>query len=240
MERHRCKVCFRNFGDGRALGGHMRSHSMNSSKQVEETHSCSSSRGEVVENREDGETAPSSKIRAREITNYEERSPLSSVSDTATEEDVARCLMMLSRDRWERRNENDDDDDDDEEDSGHLRKAKGLRWIRGKYKCEKCNKLFKSYQALGGHRASYNKKIKTDVAARFSSGPAAAAAAAAAVEEKVHECPFCDRVFASGQALGGHKRSHFRGASSVRIISRIGENLDIDLNLPAPVDDGEQ
>nr|GMD85538.1 zinc finger protein ZAT4-like [Ipomoea batatas] len=30
-----------------------------------------------------------------------------------------------------------------------------------------------------------------------------------AKKAKGHECPFCQRVFKSGQALGGHKRSHF-------------------------------
>lgn len=228
----------------------MRSHTINFSKQVEEIdqlqqqsiHSCSSSQGEVLENRQDSETTSSrSKNRARkppffcsnkssskfgEITN-EERSALSSVSDTTTEEDVAHCLMMLSRDRWERRN------DDDYEDSGRLViKLKRAKVVRGKYRCETCNKLFKSYQALGGHRASY-KKIKADVAARLPRRDGGAA------EEKVHQCPFCDRVFASGQALGGHKRSHFMGASNFRTVSRIGEKLDIDLNLPAPVDDGD-
>uniref|UniRef100_A0A803L7U8 C2H2-type domain-containing protein n=1 Tax=Chenopodium quinoa TaxID=63459 RepID=A0A803L7U8_CHEQI len=29
---------------------------------------------------------------------------------------------------------------------------------------------------------------------------------------KGHKCPYCPRVFKSGQALGGHKRSHMMGA----------------------------
>ncbi|XP_060186544.1 uncharacterized protein LOC132615965 [Lycium barbarum] len=58
---------------------------------------------------------------------------------------------------------------------------------------------------------------------------------------KGHECPFCNRMFKSGQALGGHKRSHFlvgsqenhNQASTVK-----GEFADLlDLNLPAPVED---
>ncbi|MCD9643252.1 hypothetical protein HAX54_030550 [Datura stramonium] len=58
---------------------------------------------------------------------------------------------------------------------------------------------------------------------------------------KGHECPFCNRMFKSGQALGGHKRSHFlvgsqenhNQASAVK-----GEFADLlDLNLPAPVED---
>lgn len=189
----------------------------------------------------------SSEIRVKKSPEFgeinEEQSPLSSVSDTTTEEDVAHCLMMLSRDQWERENESDRDGGDDSEDSsaGHVVKVmKRANKVGGKYKCETCNKLFKSYQALGGHRASY-KKIKADVAARPSRSGGRETAAVA--EEKVHECPFCHRVFASGQALGGHKRSHFMGASNVstfkNVVSRNVENLDIDLNLPAPVDDDD-
>ncbi|CAN0896446.1 Zinc finger protein ZAT1 [Linum grandiflorum] len=60
---------------------------------------------------------------------------------------------------------------------------------------------------------------------------------------KTHECPFCAKVFKSGQALGGHKRSHFIGASdhhdgnaTVVIKSSASAGM-IDLNLPAPVDE---
>ncbi|CAI0463051.1 unnamed protein product [Linum tenue] len=61
--------------------------------------------------------------------------------------------------------------------------------------------------------------------------------AAAAKKVKTHECPFCSKVFKSGQALGGHKRSHFVGAAddaTVVIKQQVGL---IDLNLPAPVEE---
>ncbi|CAL1360267.1 unnamed protein product [Linum trigynum] len=61
--------------------------------------------------------------------------------------------------------------------------------------------------------------------------------AAAAKKVKTHECPFCSKVFRSGQALGGHKRSHFVGAAddaTVVIKQQVGL---IDLNLPAPVEE---
>lgn len=58
---------------------------------------------------------------------------------------------------------------------------------------------------------------------------------------KGHECPFCFRVFKSGQALGGHKRSHFVGGGDENRPVIIKQNLDnmpvIDLNLPAPIDE---
>ncbi|KAI9111602.1 hypothetical protein K1719_017292 [Acacia pycnantha] len=59
-----------------------------------------------------------------------------------------------------------------------------------------------------------------------------------------HECPICYKNFKSGQALGGHKRSHFIGGSeednTVVVIKQDNPPVVpclIDLNLPAPVDD---
>lgn len=58
---------------------------------------------------------------------------------------------------------------------------------------------------------------------------------------KGHECPICFRVFRSGQALGGHKRSHFIGGAEERTLV-IKQELPefhglIDLNLPAPIEE---
>ncbi|KAK7317948.1 hypothetical protein RJT34_02594 [Clitoria ternatea] len=57
---------------------------------------------------------------------------------------------------------------------------------------------------------------------------------------KEHECPICFRIFKSGQALGGHKRSHFIGRSveNSLVIKHVTSVVPclIDLNLPAPVD----
>ncbi|XP_051122462.1 zinc finger protein ZAT1-like [Andrographis paniculata] len=49
--------------------------------------------------------------------------------------------------------------------------------------------------------------------------------------EHEHVCPVCNKVFKNGQALGGHKRSHFVGHNNPS--PRIGRDL-LDLNLPAP------
>ncbi|KAL2344620.1 hypothetical protein Fmac_005905 [Flemingia macrophylla] len=58
---------------------------------------------------------------------------------------------------------------------------------------------------------------------------------------KDHECPICFRIFKSGQALGGHKRSHFIGGSEentlvIKQAAPVAPCL-LDLNLPAPVDE---
>uniref|UniRef100_A0ACD5ULN8 Uncharacterized protein n=1 Tax=Avena sativa TaxID=4498 RepID=A0ACD5ULN8_AVESA len=112
---------------------------------------------------------------------------------------------------------------------------------RTRYECPGCGRVFSSYQALGGHRASH-KRINTSCSApkavvaaipapepsadtytSFSTlspsaspdsvavGIGAPKNSTAAASAEKFECPVCLRVFGSGQALGGHKRSHMTG-----------------------------
>ncbi|XP_027335415.1 zinc finger protein ZAT9-like [Abrus precatorius] len=362
MEKHKCKLCFRSFSNGRALGGHMRSHMMNltlakpeeeSSRTVqlsfeaESASSSSSSEDEqgnndddkglcyglrenpkrsirlvdpefsfaaadtgcvILQDREsETESSKNNPTRRRSKrawklgvfdskyhhhhhnkkqggdveheailkkkvkfckdskTSWVDHEPASSVSDATTEEDVAVCLMMLSRDKWKRQKdqlmedqfeeeeeEEEEDDDEEEEDddersleesdeSQEMMKLCKNR-VQGRYKCETCNKVFRSYQALGGHRASH-KKIKVNLSvdddeAEVERGKKGGTCA---VEKKIHECPVCFRVFASGQALGGHKRTHVTGSANTTVLpisTKLGNSF-IDLNLPAPIDDDD-
>ncbi|XP_021814365.1 zinc finger protein ZAT4 [Prunus avium] len=161
-----------------------------------------------------------------------EPEPVSSVSDTSPEEDVAMCLMMLSRDVWMRRTNDQQQADQSDQDQEHgkqaVEKLEGikLKRVRGKNRCEKCSKLFRSYQAMCGH-----KKIcfrNEDEAINNAGG------------EKLFECPFCCKIFGSGQALGGHKRSHLSGSSRSMAAGKteVRESF-IDLNLPAPQEEDD-
>lgn len=100
------------------------------------------------------------------------------------EDDVALCLIMLSRDVWRK----------DPEDS-----SKKI------FRCEKCYKVFKSSQGLGSHKATHLRKIKNP----FQEKEIAVVGGG----DQVHECALCPRIFKSAQALGGHKRSHFPSSS---------------------------
>ncbi|KAL6537842.1 hypothetical protein OROMI_025485 [Orobanche minor] len=126
---------------------------------------------------------------------------------------------------------------------------------KSKYECYNCKRTFKSYQALGGHRPCHKRTSafyepayesgensldeSTDYDKKKPSGKKIKAS-----KNKGHVCPFCDRVFKNGQALGGHKRSHFIGAGRVEnynqshVVKMDGRDL-LDLNLPAPEDDGD-
>ncbi|KAJ0259197.1 Zinc finger protein ZAT4 [Hirschfeldia incana] len=154
----------------------------------------------------------------------------SSASDTTTEEDLAFCLIMLSRDKWKQTVVEEEDESD------HECKNRGGR---GRFKCETCGKAFKSYQALGGHRASH-KKNKTFTKTEQEKTEYSVNGVS---EKKIHQCPICFRVFTSGQALGGHKRSHgINNIVSGRVLSvnhiEVKDRM-IDLNLPAPNEDLE-
>lgn len=138
---------------------------------------------------------------------------------------------------------------------------------KSKYECFNCKKIFKSYQALGGHRPCH-KRTNTFYESRYDSSDNSmddstdyqttgkliesssnkkynAKNSSFYAEKKVkpknskgHVCPFCNRVFKNGQALGGHKRSHFisgheETSNRTAVVKPQPPNL-LDLNLPAP------
>lgn len=78
------------------------------------------------------------------------------------------------------------------------------------FKCQRCGKMFRSYQALCGHKAY----CKSDNDGDFK-------------DQKPFQCPYCNREFKTAQALGGHKRVHFSSANEFRSVS-------VDLNFPDP------
>ncbi|KAD4983129.1 hypothetical protein E3N88_19800 [Mikania micrantha] len=121
---------------------------------------------------------------------------------------------------------------------------------RNKYECLTCNKIFTSFQGLGGHRPCLKKKY---VGSRNDSGENSLEGEYAHTRKpkfdkkikvkktKGHECPICFRMFKSGQALGGHKRSHFINGSMDHYAAMEHGAPScsdmIDLNLPAPEED---
>ncbi|GAA0184055.1 hypothetical protein LIER_31366 [Lithospermum erythrorhizon] len=133
---------------------------------------------------------------------------------------------------------------------------------KNSFECISCNRRFHSFQALGGHRASH-RRIKGCFTSKIDSSekstetdlsPNQTAESSKVIKcikekfekdhesrksTKVHECPICFKVFPSGQALGGHKRSHLitdakNNQSSVIQKSPKEERDFLDLNLPPP------
>lgn len=120
----------------------------------------------------------------------------------------------------------------------------GLKEESGKtYSCKTCSKKFMSFQALGGHRASCHNKLK--FLQGHTGGFDHEIVASSSAKDKLHICPICDRAFTSGQALGGHKRTHTTPSSSIShttvarphsssICTKSEQQLD--LNMPAPLE----
>lgn len=195
-----------------------------------------------------------------------ELEPVSSVSDTSPEEDLALCLIMLSRDVWS--------SSTTFSDNSEVLKLSQTHNTKFKFRCEICNRVFASSQALGSHRTSHtNKKIKMNFSPTENNNNNHEVESKQQqqqfiksnnngviknAEKKVHECPFCGKVFGSGQALGGHKRSHLMSSSTTTTntttpsssskpgdslvdsnSAKIQEALMIDLNLPAPMEEEE-
>uniref|UniRef100_A0A7N1A6A6 C2H2-type domain-containing protein n=1 Tax=Kalanchoe fedtschenkoi TaxID=63787 RepID=A0A7N1A6A6_KALFE len=122
-------------------------------------------------------------------------------------EDAARCLMKLSKDKWpenderlhgnhfpyfvETHSEDDTLSDEEEDEEGDL--SEPVEEIFGR-RCQMCKKVFKNYQALGGHMRNHRRPP--------------VARPVPVVEKRVFQCEICLKVFGSGQALGGHKKVH--------------------------------
>lgn len=134
------------------------------------------------------------------------------------------------------------------------------------YECKTCSRVFPSFQALGGHRASHKKprsmadhdqKIKPSAGfvgsdanedgdeRQFGKGSAPLSIHVAshrglhqANKPKIHECNICGSEFTSGQALGGHMRRH-RSAPSTTATSVDAIALP-DLPLPPAIASNEK
>ncbi|XP_054823310.1 zinc finger protein ZAT1-like [Prosopis cineraria] len=154
------------------------------------------------------------KVRSNLTESPTEPEPVSSVSDTSPDEDVAMCLMLLSRDRWMRSVVEQD----------QVERSKGPEEIKLKRKHQSDNtkKTSRSSRALDTRNSTY---FPEEAEAKIAGN------------DKIFECPFCYKVFGSGQALGGHKRSHLLPSSSSTAIR--SAKCSIDLNLPAPAEEDE-
>ncbi|KAJ0980190.1 hypothetical protein J5N97_008445 [Dioscorea zingiberensis] len=116
---------------------------------------------------------------------------------------------------------------------------------KAKYGCSTCKKSFQSYQALGGHRAAHKRYPGGCLGLRIDDNRIENTNSDASMElvnpkkGKSHECLICGKCFSSGQALGGHKRSHLVASGADGCVADQNPVIPdlLDLNLPAPVDE---
>ncbi|XP_019187350.1 PREDICTED: zinc finger protein ZAT5-like [Ipomoea nil] len=128
------------------------------------------------------------------------------------EEDMANCLILLAQGRH------------DQEPPSPLVAPAANKEV---YECKTCNRVFPSFQALGGHRASH-KKLKatssssaipspenqesyedvTTLSLQIPGRVLPPPSPMLSNKNRMHECSICGAEFTSGQALGGHMRRH--------------------------------
>ncbi|GKV24192.1 hypothetical protein SLEP1_g33831 [Rubroshorea leprosula] len=185
-------------------------------------------------------------------------SQMHNVEALMTEEDheVAACLLMLA---------NGVNASDLSECGTISQHGLGENWVLGgnsgvncRFECSSCKKVFGSHQALGGHRASH-KNVKGCFAIARSDGGEFDQDQSGGDDDGLtkenmeennkmlmvlgHKCSICFRVFSSGQALGGHKRCHWEKVDEASLNQGLNllaakEGFGLDLNLPAPVEEG--
>ncbi|KAF5750969.1 Zinc finger protein ZAT11 [Tripterygium wilfordii] len=101
------------------------------------------------------------------------------------------------------------------------------------FQCKTCNRKFSSFQALGGHRASHNKKRPGLMGLE---PPNKKVVVVVESMNKMHGCSVCGRKFGNGQALGGHMRKHNRSTPTLTHHHQssfipIPTSFSLDLNL---------
>ncbi|KAH0465764.1 hypothetical protein IEQ34_005867 [Dendrobium chrysotoxum] len=171
-ERIRCSECSMSFLSPKALFGHLRIH--------------------------------------RKCTNVARKASLLPLRQAKLSEDfIAACILMeMKRSKLEA-------DIDDA-------KRSKLRWV-----CTKINKQRKSMKEVVSNQSVkyYQRKIYQKVTPSLlalagqsvgkwnkeNSNDEMSVGVVCSTEMEIHQCDKCDKVFNSGQALGGHKRAHYTG-----------------------------
>ncbi|KAM0059535.1 putative transcription factor C2H2 family [Helianthus debilis subsp. tardiflorus] len=73
--------------------------------------------------------------------------------------------------------------------------------ISGTFECKTCGKIFRCFQALGGHQGIHRKVGHINERTLLSLNIVAPKAA-------LHRCKICMKAFETGPALGGHMTHH--------------------------------
>ncbi|KAL9992711.1 putative transcription factor C2H2 family [Helianthus debilis subsp. tardiflorus] len=73
--------------------------------------------------------------------------------------------------------------------------------ISGTFECKTCGKIFRSFQALGGHQGIHRKVDHINERTLLTLNILAPKAA-------LHRCKICMKEFETGPALGGHMTRH--------------------------------
>lgn len=165
----------------------------------------------------------------------------STIPPPSQDELLALCLVMLARDHTNKSSNT---------------STRTIPPLSLSFKCSICTKSFSSYQALGGHKSSHRRPTgPLDLVRRGPStvAPSASSGESSGASGGAHQCNVCYRSFATGQALGGHKRCHYWDITTTTSTNNYSNSTttnssirNFDLNFPPPsvefgwVEDGEE
>ncbi|CAN0896069.1 Zinc finger protein ZAT9 [Linum grandiflorum] len=249
--RHVCKFCRKRFQSGRSLGGHMRSHMVNDvSALTDGTLITRKKLPSLPENLNKNKNkkvhlgAPKSASLSVGSKNNGSCSGTSGI-EVQEQEEVAMCLMLLSRDHVHVIDQSSGNcsstaglSTETESNSKRKRKLADDVVLESENNSSKfeCHKKIKGCSSLNSteeesHEVIMMKSMKNEILSN-NKAITSKKKKKKKKKERVHECPICFKVFTSGQALGGHKRSHL----SASIPAATNKDFLVDLNLPAPVD----
>ncbi|KAI4368941.1 hypothetical protein MLD38_017441 [Melastoma candidum] len=257
---HVCKECGKGFRSLKALCGHMACHSEKDRRRCESRVGDKQRRPfaddaavECSETADSGQMQrPCRRSKRVRFMNHaraaaaEFADGFSFVSGSVPVEEVARCLMMMSNDRrftgcWGRAGDYSGSPSIESEDkppssggfSGSPRSSDEISY--------EPKQGYKNLDALKGGYTT--KRIKRGITEVDTAVVSQEKKYNPRKRESRHECPICFRVFKSGQAMGGHKRSHFLGGvedATTSVVMTEKEDVPMfDLNFPAFLEEGD-
>uniref|UniRef100_A0A0E0KFF4 C2H2-type domain-containing protein n=1 Tax=Oryza punctata TaxID=4537 RepID=A0A0E0KFF4_ORYPU len=262
---HRCTICRRSFATGQALGGHKRCHYWDGTSVSVSVSASASAASSAVRNfdlnlmplPESAAAAGMKRWAEEEEPTADMAAALQALLDPTAlslglptpainkEDYLAICLAALAGTRAGKAL------------VGDQQQVQAFKWLcpapapepeELRFRCTVCGKAFASYQALGGHKSSHRKPppagdhYAAAAAQQVSAGGSEEdSASSAAGSTGPHRCTICRRSFATGQALGGHKRCHYWDGTSVSVsvsasasaASSAVRNFDLNL-MPLP------
>ncbi|CAO2828325.1 unnamed protein product [Amaranthus hypochondriacus] len=195
--KYECNVCKRTFKSHQALGGHMACHRKDGQKGSEDSNSFENKPANITgfkrikiinfrksKREEDGE-------KGSDDSNSSENKPANTTGPRRIK--IINFGKSKSEEDGEKGSEDSNSSENKPADTTGPRRIKIINF--GKSKGEEDGE-----KDLDGSNNSENKSNTRALKVIWGKSK----------EEKDYKCPFCPRVFMSGQAFGGHKRSHLR------------------------------
>ncbi|XP_010527285.1 PREDICTED: zinc finger protein ZAT1 [Tarenaya hassleriana] len=265
-KRKICPICDRTFANGKAMGGHMRAHLAKLPLPTKpQPESAPAREKSPVKTRSNSVTSKPGSSSGYCLTDKEVALCLLKLTNDVWPNGVRPVIRFpLTRgckrrgelkssdlvDEAQDKEEDEEEEEEEEDDDASFsvtRTTRSMKKSRGKYKCVACPRVFRSSRSLGGHRASHENKRAKMTSLDTSSSEELEVDRTVGIR-RVFECPCCDKVFRSAQALGGHKKVHLsylETGTTSKPTGRNGprasknhavKNAAFDLNLPAPLE----